>query len=138
MLMLDDPLNCVCANFRRAARHVTRQYDAALEPSGLNTGQFTTLVALQRTGGMIVSELADLLGLERTAMTRNLRVLEKDGLVLRELGEDRRERRITLTRQGQNRLEQAQPLWAKAQSRLIAAIGSDDAIQLLNRLRVFA
>lgn len=135
MQTLNDPVNCLCANLRRSARQVTRRYDAVLEPSRLNTGQFTTLTALEKTGGMIVSELADLLGLERTAMTRNLRVLEKDGLVLREPGEDRRERMISLTPQGRKRLDQALPLWKEAQASMVSSIGAKESSQLLRHLR---
>ena len=43
-----DVTNCICANLRKASRVVTQVYDAALQPVGLNTGQFTLLATLDK------------------------------------------------------------------------------------------
>ena len=41
-------LPCACANLRRAARAVTRDYEAALKATGLNPTQHTLLQALRK------------------------------------------------------------------------------------------
>ena len=64
---------CACANLRRATRLVTQSYDAALRPVGLRVTQFTILAVLAKRGQMRQSKLADILGMDGTTLTRNLR-----------------------------------------------------------------
>lgn len=134
---LSDPAECVCQRLRRAARNLTRRYDAALAPSGLNTGQFATLVTMDRMGAAPVSALAEMMDIERTALTRNLAVMEKNGWVERIEGEDRRERIVALSALGRTRLKECQPLWADAQAETISKIGDDAAQRLLLELAAF-
>jgi hypothetical protein len=51
-------LSCACANLRRAARVMTRLYDAALRPSGLSVAQFTLLQALNTAPGQMLGGIA--------------------------------------------------------------------------------
>src|SRR5258708_23831169 len=73
--------NCNCFAVRKAARRVTQAYDTALAPSGIRATQFMLLMALNRSEGVSVNELAELMGMDRTTMGKNLRPLERDGLV---------------------------------------------------------
>lgn len=108
---------CVCLGLQRAARSVARRYDDALRPAGLTSGQFTILSSLLRDEPTPLGSLADLLGLDRTTLNRNLRPLEADNLVMT-LSDpnDGRVRRIQLTQTGRERLAQAIPLWRKVQA----------------------
>src|SRR5919197_3967964 len=72
---------CACRRLRGAARTVTRLYDEALRPTGLRTTQFTLMVAAELHGEAQISQLADTLNLERTTLTRELKVLEDRGLI---------------------------------------------------------
>ncbi len=73
------------------------------------------LVALNREDGVSVNELADTMAMDRTTMGKNLRPLERDGLVDVKVSEsDRRSRDIVLTRKGRALLERAYPLWRRA------------------------
>ena len=110
---------CVCRRLRGAARAVTRLYDDALRPTGLRTTQFTLLVAAELRGGAPISELADALALERTSLTRELKLLEERGLVSIKPGEDRRARIVELTQAGQSALARAYPRWREAQGRVL-------------------
>ena len=109
---------CACRRLRGAARAVTRLYDDALRPTGLRTTQFTLLVAADLLGGPQVSQLADRLALERTSLTRELKLLEERGLVSIRPGEDRRARVVEVTSKGRNALAAAYPRWRAAQSRV--------------------
>jgi DNA-binding MarR family transcriptional regulator len=62
--------------------------------------------------------------MDRTTLTRNLRPLERDGLVTIEAGADRRVRLVRLTRGGERKHAEAAPLWAKAHARVTEGIGS--------------
>jgi DNA-binding MarR family transcriptional regulator len=72
-------LSCACANLRRAARVTTRLYDAALRPSGLSVAQFTLLQALNTAPGMSQKQLAGLLEIDSTTLTRTLQPLRRAG-----------------------------------------------------------
>ena len=111
--------NCACRRLRGAARAVTRIYDDALRPTGLRTTQFTLLVAAQLRGEALISELADRLALERTSLTRELKLLEQRGLVSITPGEDRRARLVQVTGEGKRALAAAYPRWREAQSRVL-------------------
>jgi len=118
--------SCLCAKARKAARAVTRFYDRHIAGTGLEPGQFTILVGIRLTEPVPTARLAEHLGLERTTFTRNLGVLERDGLVLIERGEDARQRLLSLTAQGRRRLKVAIPRWEQAQQAAISALGKQN------------
>jgi DNA-binding MarR family transcriptional regulator len=118
--------SCLCAKARKAARAVTRFYDRHIAGTGLEPGQFTILVGIRLTEPVPTARLAEHLGLERTTFTRNLGVLERDGLVLIERGEDARQRLLSLTAEGRRRLKVAIPRWEQAQQAAISALGKQN------------
>jgi len=120
-----DVAACTCAGLRRAARAVTQIYDAALRPAGLTANQFTLLATLERAGDAPLTRLAEILVMERTTLTRNLRPLERRGLVAVLRERDRRVRRVTLTAAGRRLLEEARPRWARAQSQVVDELGAE-------------
>ena len=132
-----DPANCLCLNLRRAARSLTRSYDAALAPCGLTTGQFSTLLVLKQMGPSPVSAIAKAMDVERSALTRNLTVMAKNGLIERIEGEDRREKIVSLSTVGLERLKRGQPLWKRAQKGAVAQLGDEASRQLLLSLSGF-
>lgn len=106
---------CHCLAVRRTARAITRLYEEKLRPHGLRATQFSILAALALKGPTRVGELADLLGLERTSLTRSARVLERQGWVGTAPSDDARERPLRLTAAGRRKLEDAFPAWREAQ-----------------------
>jgi DNA-binding MarR family transcriptional regulator len=119
----DASAGCVCFHLRRSARTITQFYDHMLAPSGLRATQFTLMTVVRRAGGLPFSSLADVLGMDRTTLTRNLRPLEREGLVKFASGSDRRVRLVRLTRLGERKQAEAEPLWAKAHARVTEGIG---------------
>jgi DNA-binding MarR family transcriptional regulator len=113
---------CVCQKVRMAARAVTRAYDRALRPCGLRSTQFTLLVAASVAGGIPMRRLADILGLERTTLSRNLAAIEREGLI-EVVSADGRTRNVFLSSAGTARLEVALPLWDQAQQSLRGKLG---------------
>ena len=89
--------NCAAANVRRASRAVTKLYGQFMAATGLEPTQYSLLVACALTGGATVSKLADAFVMDRSALARNLAIMEKRGLVKVRPGEDRRTRRVSLT-----------------------------------------
>ena len=84
MLPINQPLGidqCNCFAMRKAARQISRFYDAHLETTGLRITQFLTLAALNELGSAAVNSLAERLDIERTAMGKMVGFLERDDLV---------------------------------------------------------
>lgn len=118
--------NCLCLHSQRAARAIARRFDEAFRPLDLKSGQFSILMSLNRPEPPTLGAVADLLGMDRTTLTANLKPLERRGLltVLPD-GKDRRLRRLSLTDAGRDILNDAVPLWEWTQAELEAALGID-------------
>ncbi|HLL45313.1 MAG TPA: MarR family winged helix-turn-helix transcriptional regulator [Longimicrobiaceae bacterium] len=128
--------DCLCFRARRVSRALTRMYDEALRPLGLQATQLTLLnaVTMCAEAGAPMGRLADVLAMDATTLSRNLRPLEKAGLVKMErLPADRRVRLATLTPAGQRMVAEALPLWTRAHERVVAALGHDAAAELRDR-----
>ncbi|MDD1960327.1 MAG: MarR family transcriptional regulator [Pseudomonas capeferrum] len=128
---------CICTHLRRAARGVSRHYDEALAGFGVNVAQFSLLRHLQRLDRPSITTLAEAMGLERSTLGRNLRVLEADGLVALADGDDQRNRVVLLTEPGKALLQAAYPAWEQAQELLVERLGvgqRDELVRLLEQL----
>ena len=126
---------CTCAILRRTARRVTRLYDEALRPSGLRLTQYSVLANIERAnigdaGAPTVTELAELLEMERTTLTRNLKPLAKAGLLRIAPGPDQRSRAVEITPAGEAAVARARPLWQEAERRLRRTIGRETSAEL--------
>jgi len=116
---------CLCLHVQRAARALARRFDDALRPFGLTSGQFSLLVSLNRPAAPTISEIAQLLAMDRTTLTANLKPLERRGLLKIVVDEkDRRNRRLQLTEAGRDALAAAVPVWRQVH---------DDIDKLLSR-----
>lgn len=80
---------------------------------------------LRRLDRPSISELAEAMGLDRSTLGRNLRVLEGDGLLRLTGGEDQRNRLVELTPAGLDALERGTPAWEDAQRRLAGRLGEE-------------
>ncbi|NOQ90398.1 MAG: MarR family transcriptional regulator [Gammaproteobacteria bacterium] len=129
-----DLQNCACFNVRKSARVLTKHYDDALHPLGLKPTQFTILAVLSSIDAITVTDLAEFMVLDRTTLTRNLRPLEKQGMLKTNAGEDRRTRMISLSKKGLNKLEKAIPLWKQAQKQVKEYMGNNRFNNFLNEL----
>lgn len=125
---------CTCFNLRKATRAVTQLFDEKLKPSGLLVTQFTILVAIASAGSGTMNDLAQGLVMDRTTLTRNLKPLERQGLISIHPGEDRRERVVSLTDAGRTALAKALPLWEEAQASAIERLGQERWSALLSGL----
>jgi DNA-binding MarR family transcriptional regulator len=110
---------CVALHARMTARLLTRAYDAALRPLGLKVPQFGILGAIDHGTDLSETALAERLGLERTTLVRNLKVLADKGWIELAPGTGRGLRH-RLTAKGEATLRDAIPLWRAAQDRIEA------------------
>jgi DNA-binding MarR family transcriptional regulator len=107
--------NCLCLHVQRAARALARRFDEVLRPFELTNGQFSLLMSLNRPEPPSIGSVAELLAMDRTTLTANLKPLERRGLVKISIDkEDKRSRRLTITAAGRALLGKAFPLWKQA------------------------
>jgi DNA-binding MarR family transcriptional regulator len=131
-------LLCICTTARMASRVLTRLYDDALRPFGLRTTQLSILSRLEDEGPLGLTQLAALLALERSTLTRDLAPLERRGLVRVATGEDRRQRVAELTADGRSTLEAAWPAWRAVQDDVRVRAGAERVERALADLRALA
>jgi DNA-binding MarR family transcriptional regulator len=125
---------CFALHARMTARLLSRTYEAALRPLGLKLPQFGILGAIGHGTTASETVLADRLGLERTTLVRNLKVLAENGWIEPVTG-DGRGLRHRLTPAGQAILEAAIPLWQNAQDQLEAKLKDTDAEEARKAMR---
>lgn len=143
MLPENQPIGvdqCNCFTVRKAARQISRLYDAYLQPSGLRITQFLTLATLNEQQSASVNALAERLDIERTAMGKMIGFLERDGFVkMRQSPTDGRIRMVELTPEGTDLFERAAPLWLEAQQQFSIMNGPKNVAAMrrsLSRMKV--
>jgi len=130
-------LPCMCASFRRASRLLSQLYEDALRPLGVRATQFTILQSLSLVGEVTQGQLGQMLRMESTTLTRTLTIMSREGWIAKRRGEDRREWRIRLSKEGAAQFKSALPHWQKAQDGLRSRLGnrlSDKLMALTNEL----
>jgi DNA-binding MarR family transcriptional regulator len=119
---------------RAASRRLTLLYDEMMAPSGLRVTQFNILSELERRAAEppTVSELAEILTMERSALGQTLRTLEGDRLVsLDRDAHDSRRRPVRLTQAGRKAVVRGRPYWEKAHARFARFFGDAAALSEL-------
>ena len=116
--------DCYCTQFRRTANTLTRIYDDALRPVGLRITQFTLLRSLGRLNEATVTQLATEAALDRTTMSRNIKLLIDSGWVDVTSADDKREKVLVLNRRGRAKIRAAMPYWMAAQNEFVACAGA--------------
>lgn len=130
--------SCLCLHVQRAARALARRFDLVFAPLGLTSGQFSLLMSLNRPEPPSIGSVANLLAMDRTTLTANLKPLERRGVIKVTVDkEDRRSRRLALTASGRALLSKAYPLWqdAHGEAEKLVAGGADavrDALRALS------
>ena len=123
--------DCNCLAVRQAARYVTQLYDRHLSDAGLRTSQYGILATLNRLGAMTINELAAKLVMDRTTLGRNIRPLERDGLITITPGRsDRRIKELRLTAAGEERFRESRRAWLEAQRDFEIGFGPERSAKL--------
>ena len=138
--------DCYCTQVRRASSNFTKVYDEALRPQGLRITQFSMLRGLARLGEATLTALADELALDRTTMSRSVKLLIDAGWVDFSAGEeDAREKILKLSERGKKKLQDATPAWSKAQAKVekhmqdhVKSTTNRSLIEALEALRIIA
>jgi DNA-binding MarR family transcriptional regulator len=128
--------NCLCLHLQRAARALARRFDDALRPLGLTSGQYSMMMSLNRPEPPTIGSVASLLAMDRTTLTAALKLLQRRGLVTVMVdANDRRSRRLKLTRAGRALLARAVPIWRRTHAAIDRLLPRNGADRLRRDLR---
>jgi DNA-binding MarR family transcriptional regulator len=130
---------CLCLHLQRSARVVARRFDDALRPLDLTNGQFSLLMSLNRPEPARMRSVAELLAMDRTTLTANLKPLERRGLLKVVVDpNDKRSRLLTLTSKGRALLVAAMPTWKRVHAELDELLKDPDPNVLRVGLRALS
>jgi DNA-binding MarR family transcriptional regulator len=130
--------NCTCFNVRRAGRLITQFFDAEIRRFGLRPTQTPILGALQAKNNWGMAELSQWLGMERTTLLRNLRPLQRDGLVRIKRADRGGHVEVEITKKGRAGLAEIHPAWRSAQKKVVAILGEERWSSIIRDLQKVA
>ena len=120
-MIYNTPCNCI--SLRKASNNLTKIYDTALAKVGIKITQFSTLRNIQKLGKTNISDLSNLLELDRTTVLRNIEKLIKMNLISYKYEQDNKNKIIQLTTVGKKKLIKAIIIWEETQHKYIKALG---------------
>lgn len=127
---------CICVNLRKVTRIVTRRYDEVYADAGVRSTQTALLSILMLNGETAMGVLADELGMDKSTLSRNFKLMETRGLVTR-TAIDGRTTGVSITTAGQEALEAVSGLWREIQDDILKNVGLEaweGALSVLNKL----
>jgi DNA-binding MarR family transcriptional regulator len=130
-----ETASCVLRHVTRTSRLTVAAFDAALSPAGLTGNQFSVLITLARSGPMNVQSLATAVGMHSSTTPRVIAPLDRKGLVCTRVGADKRQRLISITGKGNERLLRAYPRWAEVQRGILNRLGEQEWSSAMDVLR---
>jgi DNA-binding MarR family transcriptional regulator len=129
--------DCLAVRIRLLNRVITRIYDTALRPHRLTIAQLNLLASIANRQPAAAGELAQLLSMEISTLSRNARLLETDGLIQIDRAQRGNGRILTLTDAGAGKLTELRPAWRTAQHQARQVLGDEAAgsiKQLVDRM----
>lgn len=113
------------------ARVIERRFEQRIAEFGLTRVTWCVLLAAGEEGLSTPSEIADFIGIDRTATSRALRLMEARGLITRNSGEgDGRSIRVGLTAPGQAALQAVLPIAQENAAHFEAKLTGQELAQL--------
>jgi DNA-binding MarR family transcriptional regulator len=109
---------CYCTQFRRSANALSRIYDDELRAVGLKISQFSLLRGLDRLVEASLTEVANEVALDKTTISRNIKILIDAGWVEILPQQDARIKIARLSEAGRCKLRESEVHWRRAQQRV--------------------
>ena len=129
---------CLLMRTRLISRVITGIYDKHLRDLKISSAQFALLVAIYQAQPATRAEIGRHQHLDRSTLTRHLRVVLSEGWVEEtRQGEDGRSRPVVLTKLGSDLLNHAETAWQAAQVEakdLLGKNGSTAVMEIASRI----
>ena len=116
---------CFCVSVRGLANRLTQLYDDRMAPFDLKVTQYSVMKKIVDKPNSTISEIAQMSDLDRTTLTRSLRILERDGWLEFVKAKDQREKRLQIKATKTSDFDRAQRAWQQVQKELSALIDLD-------------
>jgi DNA-binding MarR family transcriptional regulator len=117
--------SCIAVRLRLLNRVVTNVYDEALRPLGLKVSQLNILIVTAKLGLARPARVCEVLQLDASTLSRNVKPLQAHGWLEVVPDEDARAQPFRLTAQGKRLIEKAVPAWEKAQRQATDLLGEE-------------
>lgn len=124
------PTGCSSFKLRQLSRRVSQHFDHIVSAAGLKTTQYSLLSHIVKLGPVRPGELAAVMEMDASTLTRNLRPLVDQGWVVVVAGADGRSRCVTITSAGRAKRIEARREWKRAQTALNARLGAGAVVRL--------
>ena len=124
------PQGCTNMKLRQLMRRVAQRYDAEVGKTGLKGTQYSLLSHIARLGPIRPGDLARVMTIDASTLTRNLRPLVDAGWATLDAGADGRSRLVNVTPAGREKRQEAQRRWRVAQESLNQSLGPERVIAL--------
>jgi DNA-binding MarR family transcriptional regulator len=122
---------CLALRARRLARKISRLYDLALGPVGLDSSQFNILTAIGAATPTPLTEVSALLDLDPSTLSRTIKVLEARGYIAVNGGRGRAGLSLALTERGQDVMAEAVGAWRQVQAKMTASLGEAEVGRII-------
>ncbi len=119
------PQGCTNLKLRQLTRMVTRHYDGYIAKTGLKNTQYALLSYVVQLGPIQPVDLARLMRMDASTLTRNLQPLAMQGLLVIVAGKDARSRLVEATEAGRTKQAEGQRAWQTAQTGLNERLGAE-------------
>jgi len=122
-LDINNPMNCTVNLIKKIKRNLTRKSDNLMRKFDISSGQFSLLTALYYNEGLKASQMSIYFEMEKSTMSRELKIMKKKGLIRYNKNSKGRGKEIYLTPLGREIYEKALKEWKKIQKNIINHIG---------------
>lgn len=126
---------CIGLRVRMLSRVISGIYDDALSDVDVKVSQFAVLSTVMSRETARPSELAKILAMDESTLSRNVERMCAKGWLRLERDDDRRSHWIKVTEKGMALLRKAYPAWQKAQDKVSRRLGPDGVAGLEAALR---
>ena len=118
---------CLAVRIRLLNRTVTNIFDDALRPLGVKVSQLNVLTVVAKGGPISPGDVAKRLNMEKSTLSRNLYRMRARGWLEVSSGDTGRQQALEIGPAGRQLIEQALPLWKRAQADTEAMLGKQGA-----------
>ncbi|GAB5375041.1 MAG: MarR family transcriptional regulator [Acuticoccus sp.] len=134
----DDFSRCLLLNTVKTSRALLRRYDEKLSAHDSSVAQFSVLAAVRYARGRTIHDLAATIAMDRTTLSRNLDLLARKGLIVKEAAGKGNARVCRLTDAGERLLATLIPQWREAQREMQVLLAGRDRDEFLSVLQILA
>lgn len=120
---------CYCTNMRRSAKAISDIYNNALKKADMTVAQYYILINLERMGRSNITHWAERVGLDRSTMIRNIKLLQSKDWIDEAEGHGKQ---FELSEKGRKNLSEAKIIWENTQREIERLIGKESAEAIIN------